>query len=44
MISLMSLRYSHQRNKSSLLPVVGQLMSSLFGIVSEDDPEDEQEY
>ena len=30
---------SNQRNKRSLLPVVGQLMSSLFGTVSEDDLE-----
>ena len=30
---------SNQRNKRSLLPVVGQIMSSLFGIVSEDDLE-----
>ena len=28
---------SNQRNKRSLFPVVGQLMSSLFGTVSEDD-------
>ena len=30
---------SNQRNKRSLLPVVGQLMRSLFGTLSEDDLE-----